>query len=72
MLMFERLGLLQKVNDDTKNLCLTPEYAEDESKIQELVDHFGNFRKTGFIKTLSDIDDLRRFLLSEFPVMPKL
>lgn len=68
---YERIGVLERVSKD-RAYQLGEKYANDETKVQELLEHIGNFRKTSIVKIVSAHDELRRALLSEFPEMPKL
>lgn len=71
VLAYERLAVLERVGND-RVYQLGEKYAKDESKVQELLEHIGNFRKASIVKMVSAHDELRRALLSEFPEMPKL
>lgn len=71
VLAFERLNILEQVSQD-RLFQLSQKYAKDENKVQELIDHIGNFRKASIVKMVSAHDELRRALLSEFPEMPKI
>lgn len=71
VMAYERLNVLEKVGAD-RVYQLSEKYAKDEVKVQELLEHIGNFRKASIVKMVSAHDELRRALLSEFPEMPKL
>ncbi len=52
---------------------LTEELNRDEARLQELLDHIGTFKKAGFAKSLSNPDELRKSLMSDFAMTtPKL
>lgn len=68
---YEKMGIIGKTTAD-KSLALTNEYITNESKLEELVDHIGNFRKTSLIRTNSTFEDLKRSIIDEFPLMPKI
>ena len=68
---YENMEVLKQVGKN-RAYQLGDKYAKDETKVQELLDHVGNFRKASIIKIVSAHDDLRRALLSEFPDMPKI
>ena len=65
------MKVLQKINID-KSYQLGEEYENDQTKLQELLDHLANFRKASLVKIINVHDGLRRLLLSEFPEVPKL
>lgn len=71
-----RLQVLEVLNKiektDTRTYSLSEQYSNNEAKLEELVDHISKFRKASFVKTVSPHDDLRRALLAEFPIIPKL
>jgi 1-acyl-sn-glycerol-3-phosphate acyltransferase len=68
---YEKIQVLERVGSD-RAYQLAEKYAQDETKVQELLEHLSNFRKTSIVKIVSAHDELRRALLSEFPEMPKL
>ena len=68
---FEKMGVLE-CSGNEKLYQLSEKYMQDENKVQDLLEHIGNFRKASFVKIVSAHDELRRALLSEFPEMPKL
>ena len=71
ILAYEKLGVLERVGN-ARVYRLGASYSKDETKVQELLEHLGNFRKASMVKIVSAHDELRRALLSEFPEMPKL
>mmetsp|Transcript_32012 Transcript_32012/g.31710 ORF Transcript_32012/g.31710 Transcript_32012/m.31710 type:complete len:821 (-) Transcript_32012:23-2485(-) len=68
---FEKMGVIEHSGPE-KLLAISETYSKNEAKLEELLDHIGNFRKTSMTSTLSSYDDLKRALLDEFPLMPKI
>jgi predicted transcriptional regulator len=57
---------------EARTYALSDFFSNNEAKLEELVDHISKVRKASFVKTVSPHDDLRRALLAEFPIIPKL
>ena len=68
------LGIFQKITTgDIKMLRISEDLNKDESRLQELLDHVGTFKKASFAKSLSSADELRKSLVTDYAMTgPKL
>lgn len=68
-----QFGVLKiEYSTSDKQVSLSEQYINNETSLQELLDHIGKFRKASFVKSINVQDDIRRALMAEFPTTPKL